>query len=317
MMRLSPNFIRWAIVSVIAVIIAIVGLSLKPKTAVESVPKSSAGNEAGIVMGLTTKNTTSPKTSEKELLEAPAKLETQDKNRGDTVQSPNILTSEQKREAVKEKYGLDDAFIDRINAELKQSAIDGNWKTLEDLADELEQKVPNQNYSFALFLAIKHDAPLYVIELFLDKGAQFNYQHLFVIAKLDKYQRYRELKQLGLNVHMTSPTGKNALFPAIDLTKQNRVFLYFLRDKVNPNIQVKGRDLLTFCLQQILRTDPEKLDRASNRIYVNAASYFSHLINYNAKLQANHIEMLKEIKETRVRIFDYMLRNNPELESMI
>lgn len=213
---------------------------------------------------------------------------------------------------------LDHDFIKRIDAELKKNAKEGNWTTFEFLADELELKLPKQDYSFALDLAIRFNAPIHVIEGMLAKGGRFNYRHIFSVAKFNRHELYTQLQALGLNVHVTAPDGKNALFPAMANFKDNFVFLLLILDGVNPNIEVKGQRLVDKCLALIVKTQVENETDFKNERYWTAAGHFYRLIRYgNAELLPRHFKLLKQIRVSKPLAFDLMTKELPNKAELL
>ena len=204
-------------------------------------------------------------------------------------------------------------YIDQMDKDLKQSASDGNWATFVDLAHALESAIPEHDYNFALFQAIKHSAPFSVFQTLVANGGRFNYQHLFLMAQLDRHELYANLKSLGLDVHMTSPSGANALFAAMGPLKKNHTFLFLLIDGVDPNTRVNNRDLAQICLRFIIKTKVNNDGNTPSEQYWHAIRHFNRLVKYNARLEARHYQLLAHLREKRPKTFELLTSNAPKI----
>ncbi len=206
----------------------------------------------------------------------------------------------------------DKDFLKRMDAELKQAIKNKDWYEFEALADEVKQTLPKHAYSFALNMAIRGNAPLYVIKNLLAKGGQFSYQHLYSVARFNRHENYYKLKALGLNVHATSKEGQNALFPAMMGFKDNFVFLSLLMDGVNPNIEYKGKRPVDICLAELVKIAQENSIDKDRKVYWNAVGRFRELVKFgHAELLPRHLTLLNTIRETKPQIFDLMTHELP------
>lgn len=211
----------------------------------------------------------------------------------------------------------DKELLSKIEIDMRESAKDDNWATFETLADEIEDYNPEHRYNFALYIALINNAPLEVIRNIVLKGGRFNYRHLFVIANRNHYENYHEYTSMGLNVHMTSPDGRNALHAAMHKFSKNFVFNYLLVDGVDPNVKLNEYTLIQRCLIHILKTKIENDEDYVDEKYWNAASNFNRLIRHNATLTPKDWLWIEIIRKKRPRTFEVMTMRLPNKDDFM
>lgn len=136
-----------------------------------------------------------------------------------------------------------------LTIEQRNAAKASDWETF---IEKFEEKmVISEIYAFAsLGEAIKFNAPIYVFEDLLNKGAKFIPPHTSILAMTGNVELMIELEKMGLDIHAVNGGGENALNAAVRTMRHRKMFRYLLFRSVEPRPYKTGQTLLNMALER-------------------------------------------------------------------
>lgn len=203
--------------------------------------------------------------------------------------------------------------LDLIESELKSTAEGGNWN---DFLVAANQNALSGDFliSDALLMAIRYEAPLWVIEDLLYSGATFNVEHVIEVAKGNNVDLLIEMEKLGLDIHLFDNEKGNAIFSAISQFKHRKMFSHLIYSGVDIHRTVNGVDPLELALSGTTEPPDNFHGNLAARIrHVTAVFYTRILLEYRAEVKDNHIDLLMELKAVNYRAFIHIIQTSPNL----
>ena len=216
---------------------------------------------------------------------------------------PTKIAEKSTTESIGDSANLKKQELRKIRFEnsktLMKLASAKNWEQFLELAEQVMADSDYAKHS-TLTTAIADKAPKYVFEQLLGQGAVFNAPHIIRVVSLDDIHFLKMLISLGLDIHMSSSSGENAINSLVNTLASNQNFRFLLENNVAIKTGSDGIPLLT-----------KALDKAVTR--KEAVYYAYKLIQYGAEITAVDRELVEKIRNENQAAFNLIQRNIPEL----
>ena len=233
-------------------------------------------------------------------------------NTADVIEPPTNSSEKDNAQSV------GDASIDESQESPELLAKNGEWsQVLQTL--ELLPEVDDTHLDEALKLAIQFDAPIWVFEDLLYKGAAFNHLHLFQLVRDRQLTLLKSLVSLGLDIHMEAPNGSNAVhvvFDSYDDTVKDAYMLHhMLYEGVRVTTKVSKVDPLEKALL-IIKSDLDRRKESESQYirYVRGLVWPDSLVIFGAQVEAKHLKLMREIKNYSEYAYEYITANADALK---
>ena len=163
-------------------------------------------------------------------------------------------------------------------------------------------------FSQTLMQAIVHQAPLWVFEDLLYRGAQFDYTHLFYVVENKQLDMLKTLVSLGLDIHMTGPDGRNAVYVALKNDNYHIVLAYLLRNRVDPDVEVDGKTPMDIVLEDNLNEVEAHL-ASGHPVYTFplVSIYLIELLEVRVELKPRHFELIEKVGQLHEPTYNWLL----------
>ena len=165
-------------------------------------------------------------------------------------------------------------------------------------------------FSHTLMHAIVHQAPLWVFEDLLYRGAQFDYTHLFYVVENQQLEMLKTLVSLGLDIHMTAPDGRNAVYTLMDKHDYGMTIVYLLKNRVDPDVEVDGKRPIDIVLQDLIFKVEKRLagnPRSRSLPVVN--TYFDQLLEGRIELEPRHFELIEKVGQLHEPTYNLLVKD--------
>lgn len=182
---------------------------------------------------------------------------------------------------------------------LIKSASEKNWEQFLDLAEEAMNESSYAKHS-TLTSAIADKAPRFVFEKLLSQGAVFTAPHLMRVVSMDDLDFLKLLISLGLDIHMSTFSGQNAIHSLSRTLASRKNFIFLLDNNVSIKLDKNGTSPLT-----------QALSRLASR--QEALFYIQKLISHGASISKEDIQLVKEAKKGNKEIYSLIKAYTPEL----
>ena len=144
---------------------------------------------------------------------------------------------------------------------------------------------------------IKNDAPVWVFEDLIFKGAEFEFRHLSVLATQGKVELMKSLQVLGLDIYMVDKNGVNAIHYLVRDFQQRSMVLYLFSQGIDMKSKVDGKDPLQIALEKLVAIGArENLTMENRDAYDNAWTFCGWFIDAGTKIRPEHIELVRQIQ---------------------
>lgn len=153
---------------------------------------------------------------------------------------------------------------------------------------------------FSVYLAIRFDAPIPIMQDLLNRGAAFLPDHATFVATKGDVERMIQLESLGLDIHGINSRGENALNAMIELMQHEKMFRYLLERDVPMLPFSDGKSLLYRSLEQ--------LSEKKRAVY-----YVNQLLKYGAPIDKNSEAFLAELATRAPKSYGTLTEVMPEL----
>ena len=196
----------------------------------------------------------------------------------------------------------------------QELAKTGQWSDFIQSIDSLDA-VDEESLNTAIKLAIQFNAPIWVFEDLLFRGAVFNHEHLFQLVRNSQLALLESLVPLGLDIHIQAPNGSNAIHLIMDMMSDTEMFFYMINHRVNVKSKVSGIDPLTKALTRVKSTfDPNQAIEYQSSKFNMATLVCSDLVMAGAQIEAAHLDLMREIKGLSEKTYDYIVYNAEALK---
>ena len=223
-------------------------------------------------------------------------------------------------EPIESDHGVDsdDSLPVISNDNLKQvsligAADSGDWDAFLDIAFELEL-ISDYELATSFSEAIRNNAPLWVFEDLINRGAHFNVSHLLMLASNNQLSLIKQLIPLGLDIHMVNTEGMNAVHAAIMPFSDTEVFNFLMEEKVRIDTKVAGLDPLARALTGMLGDLNSIISDRKVLFRHNKALYYARLlISAKANVTPDHFTIVNQMKETNPKSYQHIINYLPPI----
>lgn len=211
------------------------------------------------------------------------------------------------REIYKNNGNTDQSIRKKTEDQARRTAAkEGDWPTYLGIIDDLIQDptLSAPMLSRSLGVAIQNDAPLWVFQDLLERGAIFNWLHMSLLASGNKVNLIRELENMGLDINITSPKGANGIYSAMQFFNAYQAFEYLLIRGVSTDNLVAGLDYLEYAL---------KGAETSN----NACIFVIGILEFGSlNVNSSHFAMFDGLKVINRKNYDCIINSSSQYWSL-
>ncbi len=173
------------------------------------------------------------------------------------------------------------------------------WATFIDVFEQ-KRGISKVSVFSSIYLAIRFNAPISILQELLNRGAVFLPEHTTLVATMGDVERMIQLENLGLDIHGINSRGENALNAIVELMRHEKMFRYLLRKDVAMLPFSNGKSLLHRSLEQLSEDK-------------RAIFYVYHLIKYGAPIDTDSEVFITELATRAPKSYSALTEVIPEL----
>jgi hypothetical protein len=175
----------------------------------------------------------------------------------------------------------------------KTAAKNQDWEQFIAAVDNLHD-MPDIVLHNTISSAILHNAPIYVFEELLARGASFLGRHTVMLAMYDNLPLMKKLIFLGLDIHGVNYQGNNAINGLL-VSFSSREALNFL---LSNGVEIQnGKNDVDPLMLALLKAETDK----------EAAYYAFMLVKYDTEVTTGHIAQVEKISERNPEAYQLLV----------